>query len=210
MGRSLVMTVIIATTSVALGGRAVAEPLAGRPDPPDHHPVELLIGLAQLAAGGAITVGAAFELGRHDNTIGAWWVLATPALVGGTVCAIGNLSRDYEGDCLPAIVGAYGGAASAFPLALAIALINRRGTRDEAWDSAASGAIVGLAIGWFVVQPIASTLAWQLRKRPSVKAVPPVPAPPPAALAPSPHAPGARADAAMPGQLTFTLFRASF
>ena len=201
----------MATVFLGLGGRAVAQPSGSAPGPADH-PSEPGIALGQLLAGGAIGAGATLlSIDSSSATLHEVWVPATPALVGGAVCAVGNLSRDYEGDCLPALAGAYGGAASAFPLGILGAILaHKPGHRELLDDSAIGGLLVGMAIGWFVVQPIAATVMWRLYKRPRVKAGPPVPVPAASVATPYDHREGPRASPSAPGQLSLTLFRLSF
>jgi hypothetical protein len=211
MGRAHAATVIMVMAFVGLGGRAVAQPSGSGPGPADH-PAEPGIALGQLLAGGAIGAGATLlSIDSRNDVVHTAWIPATPALVGATVCAVGNLSRDYEGDCLPAIAGAYGGAASVLPLGiLGAVLAHKQGSTELLDDSAIGGLIVGMAVGWFVVQPLAATVLWRLYKRPRMKGSPALPVPT-SSVAATPYdlVERERARPAAPGQLTLTLFRVS-
>jgi hypothetical protein len=202
--------VSVATVLFGLGGRAVAEPSSSSPA---DHPVEVAIALGQIVAGGAIGAGATlFSIDSSSRTLNDLWIPVTPALVGGMVCAVGNLSRDYEGDCLPALAGAYAGAASVLPLGiLGAVLTHKQGASELLDDSAIGGLLVGMAIGWFVVQPVTATVMWRLYKRPRGKASPPTPVPRTSVvITPYAYPERAHPGSATAGQVTLTLFRASF
>lgn len=167
------------------------------PEPPS----EPGLAVGQFFAGMGVLVlgGAAFE-----GNPGALLVL--PLLSGAIVCAVGSASRYNDGSCLASIGGAYVGALATIPLLLLGASAGAGTDFNEF-----RGAIVGALIGWYVVQPLLSTLSWHLFKAPkrraSMAALPGIPAAPRLRLD-SPRA-SAHATAA-PGQLSFSLLHASF
>jgi hypothetical protein len=140
-------------------------------DPPpvrrlaDPVPSQRWLGLVQFVAGaGTLTATTLLGFKLADapaggllGPVGGLLVLATPALVGGAVCAVGNTSNQVEGGCLPAIGGAVLGALLMIPLGLGLYAVSES---DGEEISGGGGLILGLALGWFALQPMVSTLVW--------------------------------------------------
>jgi hypothetical protein len=139
-------------------------------------PSERWLGLVQFVAGvgalaGTTLVGSKLAdlsygvTGQLLGTVGGLLVLATPAVVGGAVCAVGNTSRQVQGGCWPAIGGAVLGALLMIPLGLGAYAISE--SDGEGIDGGGGGGlIVGLALGWVALQPLTSTLVWNAYSQP--------------------------------------------
>jgi hypothetical protein len=91
----------------------------------EDEPIEPHIAVGQYILGSATAISGLLVAGMVErflgerSEVGGAALLAAPALVGLVVCGGGNVSSDYEGDCMPAIVGAYVGSLSdAVPILL--------------------------------------------------------------------------------------------
>ena len=146
---------------------------------PADPPAEAGTVAVQLAAGlgVALVVPAWLAALPDDDSVGTnlastATLLAAPLLVGATVCYIGNRSAYHEAGCGWPIVMSYAGALSILPLMLIGAEIGDASDDGRSDDSshATLGAVLGLAIGWLVVQPLAATLSFHSHRRPRAPA----------------------------------------
>lgn len=110
------------------------------------------LGVGTLVAG--LTMGAAILM-AHGAGIGegigivAMGVLAAPAIVGGTVCAVGDRSGGYYGTCAAAVAGAYLGMLVSIPM-MFIVLESASGDAGlyAVLGVLAVGPALGGVIGW--------------------------------------------------------------
>jgi hypothetical protein len=204
-------TCVAVIASALLAGRAHAQA--------PERPSEALLGMGQFAAGAAaalILPGSLALLSqdesRASDVVSAAVFLATPALVGTTVCLLGQGSPAYESSWGWTITMSYVSTLSVLPLALFGSQLGGALADDDKRDDspgATTGAVVGIALGWLVVQPLAATLTWHAHKRPRAKsaaAVPPALWARPAGLA----TPRARRDSRAPGQVVVPMLALSF
>jgi hypothetical protein len=146
-----------------------------------------------LAAGATPILG--FRLATSTGSPGFWMsAVLTPVALGVAVCSIGSASATYEGTCDSAIGGAFLGALTTVPLFFLGASMGGGG------DAPFGPALTMGAVGWFLVQPAFSLLAWHHSKRPR---------PVPVTTSLQPPAP-ARGLASLPGQVVAPLLALSF
>jgi hypothetical protein len=149
------------------------------PPPAADPPLEFEAGrtAAQYLSGvlvAAVGVSLAFE----SNDSGLVLLAATPALVGGATCLIGR-GGQHDGACWATILGAYLGAATLYPLAY-LGYLNDDTSSGPGGEQIYGNAILGAALGWFLVQPLGATLGWHFTRsprRPITAGLPPRTAP---------------------------------
>jgi hypothetical protein len=159
------VSVFLGTLSVAparAGASDTEEPPPPQPRPPARVSAEPGLAALQFLAGSGATVG-----GLLLGAMSPLALLATPFLVGSAVCAVGNSSQKVQGSCTPAIVGATVGALATVPLTLAM----MAGSDWNDVDSFGNGMLAGMVLGWFVLQPLASTIAWNEYASPKPQAL---------------------------------------
>jgi hypothetical protein len=157
---------------------------------------------AQIAVAEAIPIAAILVA----TNAGADWkavMFVSPLVAGTLVGAVGNSSDVYKGSYAMAIVGAYMGAGTAFPLFV----LGFNGHGGDAVSGNAVAAVVLGGIGWFVLQPVASIGLWHLTKHPGN-------APPPASHPTRPAFPGrlpaGPSASLLPGEATAPLLSLAF
>lgn len=162
---------------------------------------QLLIGTATASVALAIPL---FADGTPLQTVSYAVLFVGPLAVGGMVCTLGQTSKHYRGDCLPALVGAYVGALAAFPLALLGGAADAHSfDNGDQGKNYTAGSAIGFIIGYGLGSAVGATIAWHWTKEEkSTWSVFAAPLPPPAASASWPElrwrpAPGARSTAAM-------------
>jgi hypothetical protein len=181
------------------------------PAPPSPDPAaELGLGVVQVFAGSGTSLAGLMVSALAAGVTGGWGTLVlsllTPVAVGGVVCSFGNISSAYEGSCVPPIVGAYIGVLGIIPLAkLGADLYQTPG--DEA---VLNGALIGAFVGWMVVQPLVSTIAWHIFKRPSALPQPPKSLALASQFRPSLPPSMRRASTTLPGEVGIPLLALSF
>jgi hypothetical protein len=168
---------------------------AGTARADDEEPAELGLGAGQMLAGMGAAVVPVLLTTAGSQQIAPVAVLLTPAAVGGTVCAIGSMSRYYDSGCGYAMLGAYLGAMTIIPVGIWAYHETNRSADPSPLP------LLATVASWLVVQPAASVFAWQLGKRP--KELPQARAP---RFALSP----ARGLARLPGEVTAPLLSFSF
>ena len=132
-----------------------APPSATEPPPAADPPLEFEAG--RTAAQFVVGVVAAVPLTGLDGGASVILLAATPALVGGATCLIGR-GGQHDGSCWATILGAYMGAAMIFPFGyLGYLSDDRRVTQGQ---QIYGNAIIGVAMGWFLAQPLGATLGW--------------------------------------------------
>jgi hypothetical protein len=152
---------------------------------------EIGLGIAQIFVGSFATFGTALVVafiaaGANSGPIALVGILATPAVGGLVVCGMGGTSKQYDGDCGPAIGSAYLGALT---LGISLAYVGATqfapNSSDGGVDSAI-GAALGAALGLIVGTAVGATIGWHVSKHPRKQSVALAlgpPPPPPAALA---------------------------
>jgi hypothetical protein len=149
-----------------------ALPLAPPPTPPSPPVVtfDYALSMGQVFLAAAIPiVDMALMLGSSrlvPATIAM--AIASPLLVGGSVCLLGNLSSRYHGSCIPPLVGGILGAAAAVPLGFLGDYLGRNNSDVNL------GGFYLAAASWFVLQPALAVAAWHLFRRPRAPAATPV------------------------------------
>ena len=142
-----------------------APPSATEPPPAADPPLEFEAGrtAAQFALG-VVAAGAPL-IGIQDEGTAVVVVAATPALVGGLTCIIGR-GGQHDGSCGATVLGAYLGAAMIVPFGYLGHLSDRRELGGPSGEQIYGNAILGVAIGWFLVQPLGATLGWHWSRSP--------------------------------------------
>jgi hypothetical protein len=169
----------LASTDAASPTAATPAPAAPvAPEPPPESPPTPSPGfeagrtILQFALGsgtsvlGIFVASAAFEGGGEKLGIASFF--AVPLLVGATVNGVGNAGA-HRGSYAASALGAYIGAATIVPLTyLGYRADQRRYPESFQSDEPfiGPGTLGGLAAGWLILQPLASTLAWHLSKTP--------------------------------------------
>jgi len=95
--------------------------------------------------------------------------LLSPTVGGLIVCGMGGLGGYYETGCAPAILGAYVGVLSVFPLAYLGCELDSEVDSDGCWAGAVFGALTGYLLG----TTVGATIGWHLgkeRRKPSYQA----------------------------------------
>jgi hypothetical protein len=137
-------------------------------------PSEIGLTIGQVFAGAGVAFGGllvSISVLEETPEFGLVLFAATPIAVGAVVSALGN-SGAYRGSGTLTVLGAYVGGASIVPLIWAV---TRDGPGSEGGDALHSSpsipedALLALAVGWLVVQPLMATAAWHLWKRPKPK-----------------------------------------
>jgi hypothetical protein len=165
--RSAVVCLVVCVTA----GTAAAAPSnpapasATEPPPAADPPLEFEAGrtAAQFALG-AVAAGAPL-IGIQDDASALVVMAATPALVGGVSCLIGRAGQ-HDGSCGATILGAYLGAAMIVPLGYIGYLSDRPQVGGPGGELYYGNAILGVALGWFLVQPLGATLGWHWSRSP--------------------------------------------
>lgn len=136
---------------------------ATAPPPAADPPLEFEAGrtAAQYMVGALV---AAVPLAGVANESGLVLLAATPALVGGATCLIGR-GGQYDGACWATILGAYLGAATVYPLGY-LGYLTDEHRREPGADLYYGNAIIGVALGWFLLQPLGATLGWHWSRSP--------------------------------------------
>lgn len=170
MRLSLLVALAVAPTA-ASASAATPNPVpasATAPPPAADPPLEFEAGrtAAQYMVGALV---AAVPLAGLDGSSDSGLILlaATPALVGGATCLIGRAGQ-HDGACWATILGAYMGAAMVYPLGYLGYLSDdrQRDTGNAGGDLYYGNAIIGVALGWFLVQPLGATLGWHFSRSP--------------------------------------------
>jgi hypothetical protein len=169
MRLSLLVALAVAPTaaSAAAATPNPAPASATAPPPAADPPLEFEAGrtAAQYMVGALV---AAVPLAGLDGSSdsGLMLLVATPALVGGATCLIGR-GGQHDGACWATILGAYLGAATIYPLGyLGYRTDNTQREPGTSSDLYYNNAIIGVAIGWFLVQPLGATLGWHFSRSP--------------------------------------------
>ena len=168
MRLSLLVALAVAPTaaSAAAATPNPAPASATAPPPAADPPLEFEAGrtAAQYMVGAL--VAAVPLMGLEDGDTALVMLAATPALVGGATCLIGR-GGQHDGACWATILGAYMGAAMVYPLGyLGYLTDNTQREPGTSSDLYYGNAIVGVAIGWFLVQPLGATLGWHFSRSP--------------------------------------------
>ena len=200
----LIALAIIPTAASAQAAAPNPAPASATAPPPAvDPPLEFEAGrtAAQYGVGVLVAILPLAGLDGGSSDAGLMLLAGTPALVGTASCLIGR-GGQHDGACWATILGAYLGAATIYPLGYLGYL-----TDDTRHDPGASSdlyygnAIIGVALGWFLLQPLGATLGWHFSRspRPTFTAGLPPPSTPrllqpprrrdPHALRPTPLAP---------------------
>jgi hypothetical protein len=177
---ALLVAVVIAPRA-AFAQPAAPNPVptsAIAPAPAADPPLEFEAGrtAAQYMVG--VLVAAVPFMGLEDSDTALVLLAATPALVGGATCLIGR-GGQHDGACWATVLGAYLGAATLYPLAY-LGYLNDDTSSRPGGEQIYGNAILGAALGWFLVQPLGATLGWHFSRsprRPITAGLPPRTAP---------------------------------
>jgi hypothetical protein len=201
----LVAALLIVGVMGASGG-AWAAGAEGPEDAQDGPEVGLAAG--QFAAGmGVALAGFSGAVATLDSPVAVAFLIATPFATGAAICGVGKWSRHNQASCLASIGGAYLGALTMIPLAVLGFQLDIHDDSGGEWDGLA-GALMGVAAGFLVIQPLVGTIAWHMGKQPRVPSLALLPPPRSRLLAQA--APQARGRTRAPGQMTLTLLSARF
>jgi len=225
MGKSRVFAALVTAALALLAGSARAQP---SDDPPPHEPrpplpaprarylpqppgpartppqPEFESGLAvqQALVAGVMPIAAVAVAVNGRTLSGAAVPLVVAPLASGTlVCLIGNSSEHYQAPCEAPVIGAVLGALTTVPLWYL-------GTTVHVEDDVNLAPLLLGALGWFIIQPVATVTAWHLLRSP--RSVPGATPLPPAVLhrALPPERP--RGLSLAPGELTLPLVSLAF
>jgi hypothetical protein len=150
-------------TSAAASAPNPAPASATAPPPAADPPLEFEAGrtAAQYMVGALV---AAVPLASMGDGSGLMLLAATPALVGGATCLIGR-GGQHDGACWATILGAYLGAATVYPLGY-LGYLTDDHQGEPGADLYYGNAIIGVALGWFLLQPLGATLGWHWSRSP--------------------------------------------
>jgi hypothetical protein len=163
----LVALAVAPTAASAAPAHNPAPPSATAPPPAADPPLEFEAGrtAAQYMVGALVAAVPLAGLDGSDDS-GLVLLAATPALVGGATCLIGR-GGQHDGACWATILGAYLGAATVYPLGyLGFLTDNTQPEPGTSGDLYYGNAIIGVLLGWFLVQPLGATLGWHFSRSP--------------------------------------------
>jgi len=163
LGACFVIAITAGTAAAAPVNPAPAS--ATEPPPAADPPLAFEAGrtAAQFAVGAV--AAAAPLIGIQDEGTAMVVFAATPALVGGVSCLIGR-GGQHDGSCGATVLGAYLGAAMIVPFGYLGYLSDRREGGGSGSELVYGNAILGVAIGWFLMQPLGATLGWHWSRSP--------------------------------------------
>jgi hypothetical protein len=167
MRRALLVALAIASPAAFAQAAAAPNPApasAVAPPPAVDPPLEFEAGRTAAQYIGGVLVAAVPFMGLEDPDTALVVLAATPALVGGATCLIGRAGQ-HDGACWATILGAYLGAATVYPLAY-LGYRNDDTSGGPGGEQYYGNAILGAAIGWFLVQPLGATLGWHFSRSP--------------------------------------------
>ena len=165
----LLVALAVAPTAASAAAPAPnpAPASATAPPPAADPPLEFEAGrtAAQYLVGALVAAVPLAGLDGSDDS-GLILLAATPALVGGATYLIGR-GGQHDGAFWATILGAYLGAATVYPLAyLGYITDNTQREPGTSGDLYYGNAIVGVLLGWFLVQPLGATLGWHFSRSP--------------------------------------------
>jgi hypothetical protein len=166
MRLSLLIALAVAPTAASAATPNPAPASATAPPPAADPPLEFEAGrtAAQYMVGALVAAVPLSALDGGDS--GLMLLAATPALVGTATCLIGR-GGQHDGACWATILGAYLGAATIYPLGyLGYLTDNTEREPGTSSDLYYGNAIIGVALGWFLVQPLGATLGWHFSRSP--------------------------------------------
>jgi hypothetical protein len=193
MGKSRVFAALVTAALALLAGSARAQP---PDDPPPHVPraplpaprarylpqppgpartplqpaFESRLALQQGLVAGVTPIVAVVVAVNLRTPVGVAVPVVMAPLVSGTlVCLIGNASAYYRAPCAAPLVGAVLGALTTVPLWYL-------GTTVHVEDDVNLAPLLLGALGWFIIQPVATVTAWHLLRAPRPAATPLPPA----------------------------------